>query len=338
MDVGLTMSTHGLLTRDERDFFLQKLDAAEMRPVALALHAERLGYHSLWFSDHVVMGRDTSAKHTANVSGTRAYPERPTMLDGVVTMGAIAARTKRIRLAPSVLVAPYRHPLTVAHQFATLDVLSNGRLIMGVGSGWDPQEFAAVGADYERRGAVTEESIEIWKHAWTAPWLDFRGRFYEIADVSLEPKPVQKPYPPIVYGAVTEAGARRAARTADGLYPMFLDAYADPGRFHSLRDAVLREAERIGRDVSRFRLYGFASGLVVDGSDELARRERRPTLTGTAEQVIADLGRFAAHGYSHLTMHFHVRSGSIDELFEIAERFAEEVLPAARGIEPRPFA
>jgi probable F420-dependent oxidoreductase len=332
------MSTHGLLTRDERDFFLQKLDASEMRPVQLAEKAEQLGYDSLWFSDHVVMGRNRTARHTANASGTRAYPERPTMLDGAVTMGAIASRTTRIRMAPSVLIAPYRHPLTVAHQFATLDVLSNGRLIMGVGSGWDPQEFSAVGGVYDQRGAITEECIEIWKHAWTAPWLDFRGRFYEIIDVSLEPKPIQQPHPPIVYGAVTRAGARRAARTSDGLYPMFLDAYADPGRFEHLRDAILREADAIGRDVSRFRLYGFASGLVVDASDELAGRERRPTLTGTAEQVISDLERFAAYGYSHLTMHFHVRSGSIAELFEIAERFAEDVLPAARSIEARPFA
>jgi probable F420-dependent oxidoreductase len=338
MDIGLTMSTHGLLGRDERDFFLQRLEASEMRPVELARLAERLGYHSVWFSDHVVMGRDDTTTHTANESGTRAYPDRPTMLDVVATMGALAAATSRIRMAPSVLIAPYRHPVTVAHQFATLDVLSDGRLIMGAGSGWDPQEFAAVGADYEHRGAITEECIEIWKHAWTSDYLDFRGRFFEIHDVSLEPKPVQKPHPPIVYGAVTETGARRAARTADGLYPMFLDTYADPGRFDHLRETVLREADRAGRDLSGFRLYAFASGLVTDADDELARRDPRPTLTGTAAQVLADLERFAAHGYSHVTLHLDVRSGTIGELFELAERLGEEVLPAASEIEVAPLA
>jgi probable F420-dependent oxidoreductase len=337
MDIGLAMSTHGLLVRDERDFFLQRLDPAEMRPVELAVRAEQLGYHSVWFSDHVAMGRTVSTRHTANESGKRAYPDRPAMLDIAVTMGAIAAHTSRIRMAPSVLIAPYRHPLVVAHQFATVDVLSNGRLIMGVGSGWDPEEFAAVGADFERRGAVTEECIAIWKHAWTSDWLDFHGRFYEITNVSLEPKPVQSPHPPIVFGAVSEVGARRAARTSDGLYPMFLDAYADPGRFERLREAVLREAERIGRDVSGFRLYAFASGLVVDAKDELASNGRRRTLTGTAEKVVGDLERFAACGYSHVTMHFDVRSGTIDELFEIVERFAAEVLPAARELEARAF-
>jgi probable F420-dependent oxidoreductase len=332
MNVGLTMSTHGLLTRDERDFFLQKLEPGEMRVVELAQLADHLGYHSLWFSDHVCMGRDLDATHTANESGTRAYPERPAMLDVVATIGALAAVTERVRLAPSVLIAPYRHPLTVAHQFATLDVLSNGRLIMSAGSGWDPQEFAALGADYEHRGAVTEECIEIWKHAWTEPWLDWHGRFYEIADVSLEPKPVQKPHPPIVFGAVTEIGARRAARVSDGLYPMFLDAYADPGRFEHLREAVLREGESVGRDLSGFRLYAFASGLIGDPVEGCRR-----TLTGNAEQVLADLRRFADHGYSHVTMHFDVRSGTIDELFETVERFAVEVLPAACELEARPL-
>ena len=152
VDIGLTMSTHGLLTRDERDFFLQRLGPDEMRPVELAEHAERLGYHSVWFSDHVVMGRTATTRHTANESGTRAYPDQPVMLDVVACMGAIAARTERIRMASSVHIAPYRHPLNSAHQFATIDVLSAGRLIVGVGSGWDTEEFAAVGADYGHRG------------------------------------------------------------------------------------------------------------------------------------------------------------------------------------------
>jgi probable F420-dependent oxidoreductase len=332
MDIGLTMSTHGLLRRDGRDFYLQKLDPEDMRPLELAELAERLGYHSVWFSDHVVMGRTVSTFHTANESGTRAYPDQPNMLDVVVTMGAVAARTTRLRLASSVHIAPYRHPLLSAHQFATVDVLSGGRVIVGVGSGWDPEEFAAVGADFEHRGAVTEECIEIYKKAWTQPWLEHRGRFFTIENVSMDPKPVQKPHPPIVYGAVTPAGARRAARCADGLYPMFLDTNGDPARYDDLREVVRREAERIRRDLTGFRLYAFASALVVDATDELARRDPRPTLTGTAAQVIADLEAFAAHGYHHITLHVDVRSGTIDELFEQVERFADEVLPAAKEI------
>ena len=332
MDVGLAMSTHGLLTRDERDFFLQRLEPEEMRPIELAQLADRLGYHSLWFSDHVCMGRDLGAKHTANESGMRAYPDRPVMLDVVATIGALAADN---RAGPACTVRADR---SVSPSVDGRAPVRDARRALGRqayherGLGWDPQEFAAVGADYEHRGAVTEECIEIWKHAWTEPWLNWHGRFYAINDVSLEPKPVQRPHPPIVFGGVTEAGARRAARTSNGLYPMFLDSYADPGRFDLLREVVLREGERVGRDLSGFRFYAFASGLVTDPIDG-----RRRTLTGSGEQVLADLQRFADHGYSHVTMHFEVPSGTIEELFETVERFAVEVLPAAAMIQAAPL-
>src|SRR4029077_13057645 len=95
--------------------------------------------------------------------------------------------TTSIRMASSVWIAPYRHPLVAAHQLATVEALSDDRMIEVVGSGWYPQEYAAVGGDFEHRGSVTEEQIEIFKHAWSAPYVDFHGRFYEITDVSLEP-------------------------------------------------------------------------------------------------------------------------------------------------------
>jgi probable F420-dependent oxidoreductase len=337
VDFGLTMPTHGLLLRDERDFYLQPLPAAEMRPVEVARLAERLGYHSVWFSDHVCMGRDTDTFHTANTSGKRAYPNQPVMLDMIATMGAVAAATTSLRLASSVWIAPYRHPLVAAHQLATVDVLSNGRLVVGVGSGWDPQEFAAVGGDFEHRGSVTEECIELFKHAWTEPWLDFRGRHVEIVDVSMEPKPVQKPHPPILFGTITEVGAARAARVADGIYPMFLDSYGDPARFEHVRGAAIREGERIGRDLSDFTMAAFCSGLITDADDRLARTRPRMTLTGTAEQIAEDVERFAAAGYSHLTMHFDVRSGAMSEYLELVDRFATEVIPLCGGIAARPF-
>ena len=338
MDFGLTMPTHGLLRRDERDFFLQSLPAAEMRPIEVAQLAERLGYHSVWFSDHVCMGRDEGAFHTANTSGTRAYPNRATMLDMIATMGAIAGATSTIRMASSVWIAPYRHPLVAAHQLATVDVLSGGRLIVGVGSGWDPQEFAAVGGDFEHRGSVTEEQIEIFKHAWTEPYLDFRGRFYEIRDVSLEPKPVQKPHPPLVFGAVSEVGARRAARTCDASTRCSSTASATP-RASSIcaRPSCARpsESDATSRASGCTRS---ARGSSSPAATSSRRRTPRMTLTGTADQVLSDIERFAAAGYSHLTMHFDVRSGSMAEYLEIATRFAEDVLPAAGAIAARPFA
>jgi probable F420-dependent oxidoreductase len=338
MDIGVAMPTHGLLTRDETNFYLQRVEADEMRVVEYAQRAEELGYHSVWFSDHVVMGGDLDVDYPANLSGKKAYPLRPNMLDAAVVMGALAATTSRIKFAPSVHIAPYRHPLSSAHQFATVDVLSNGRLIMGVGCGWEPDEFRALDADFEHRGALTEECIEIYKLAWSEPWVEFHGRFFDISNVSVDPKPVQKPHPPIVFGATTAAGARRAARTSDALYTVHLEPYIEIGVWDGLRDVVSEEAERIERDVGDFRMMTFASALPTDASDELARRDPRPTLTGAPEQILADLERFAEHGYSHVTLHFHVRSGTMTELFELLDRFAQEILPSAQAIEARAFA
>ncbi len=337
MDIGVTMATHGLLTRDDVNFYLQRLEPHDVRPIEFARHAERCGYHSVWFSDHVVMGRDLDMYYPANLSGTKAYPRRPTMFDAAVVMGGLAEATSEIKFAPSVHIAPYRHPLATAHQFACIDFLSRGRLIMGVGAGWEEQEFRALGADFAHRGAVTEESVRVYRAAWTQDWIEFDGRFFHIRDVSLDPKPWQKPCPPIVMGATTEKGAMRAARVADGLYTMHLDPYPPVDVWRSIRDACRHEGERLDKDMAQFWYGTFASALPCDAGDPIRARQQRPTLTGTSEEILQDIQRFADEGYQHITCHFDIRSGSVQELFEISERFAEEVLPGAREIKSAAF-
>jgi probable F420-dependent oxidoreductase len=178
------------------------------------------------------------------------------MLDAAVTMGAVAASTNTLKLGTSVLIVPYRNPLSDARQFATVDALSNGRLILGVGAGWMKEEFDALGLSYAERGAMANECIEIFKRSWTTEVVDFHGRFYNFDSVSMDPKPVKKPRPPIIFGGVVPAGARRAARYCDGFYPIFLDPQAEPKRFAPLLDEIRREAGRLGRDLSKGRTCG----------------------------------------------------------------------------------
>jgi probable F420-dependent oxidoreductase len=283
------------------------------------------------------MERVTDNDHPANQSGTRVYPDRPVMLDPLTAMAMCAAATETIKLATSVLIAPYRTPLAVAHAFATIDALSGGRVMVGVGSGWEKSEFQAVGASYDDRGPLTEESIEVWKHAWTADWLDHKGEFFEFHDVTLEPKPAQPGGPPVFYGAVSKAGSRRAARVADGLYPMFLDTYVDPARFEPLRDVILKEADKVERDLSDFGWLAFASAQLTDAGNPRSQERPRPTITGTPEQVLEDLQAFADARYSHATVFFDCPSGSIEEFVEMAEQFGTEVIPEANKIEAAPF-
>ena len=272
MDFGLTLMTHGIMTRDSAgDGMLQHLPASAMEPIESSIRAESLGYHSVWLSDHVVTERISHGVHTANSSGKRAYPDRPDLLDVPTTMAAIAAMTSTIRMSPSVYIAPYRHPLLTAHQIATVDVISNGRTMLAVGVGWELGEFSALGIPFDPRGSITEESIQIYKKAWTDPWISFEGKHFNISDVSMDPKPIQKPHPPIWYGGLTPIAAKRAARHCTGLYPMFLDTHGHPSRMDHLREEVLREAERIGRDLTGFQLGGFCS-VRICGADEISSR------------------------------------------------------------------
>ena len=339
MDFGVQLLTHGIMTRDrDGDAYIEKIAAAEMRPVETAVLAEQLGFHSVWLSDHVVTERVTEGSpHVANSTGKRAYPDRPNMLDVPVTLGAIASRTSTLRMSPSVWIAPYRHPLIAAHMFATLDVLSQGRVIIAYGAGWERGEFEALGRRLEDRGPLTDETIEVMIKAWTQDWIDHSGRFYEIHDVSMDPKPVQSPHPPLWYGGVTPVGARRAGRTCECLYPMFLDANVEPSLWDHLRDEFVREAEKCGRDSSQLQLGCFATVRLTNGTEPHSW-PKRPCLTGTPEQVLEDLQRFAEHGYKHVTCHFDVPSVSPAEWEEQLQQWGEEILPIARTFVPRPLA
>jgi probable F420-dependent oxidoreductase len=334
MDIGLNMPTHGLLHRQGRDIFIEKVAPEELRLAHIAERAEQLGYHSLWFPDHVLMPRVIASAHTVNPeSGKSAYDDQPNMLDAAVTMAAIAARTTTIRLAPSVLISPYRHPLSDARQFASIDVLSGGRLLMAVGPGWCKEEFDALELHFAMRSAMTEECLQIYKLAWTQPWLSFNGQFYNFPDVSIDPKPAQRPRPRIVYGGVTAAGARRALRHCDGFYPIVTEADAGRRQFTELRDLIRREAAAMGRDLESFQMLTLVMCLLNKNGDAPLSTRPRPFMTGNAEQVAADLEMLARLDYSHCTLHLDVRSRTIAEFVDMMEEFGELVLPLVGNFE-----
>ena len=331
MDIGIYATTHGVGYRDESDFFLKSATLEQMRPVRIAQLAEAAGFHSMWFPDHVCMPIGSSSAHVANASGKRAYEAHHNMLDAAVTMGAAAAATSKLRLGTSVLIAPYRNPLSDARQFATVDLLSNGRLMLGVGAGWMREEFAALGLPYAERGAMANECIEIFKRSWTREVVEFHGRYFNFDDISMDPKPAQQPRPPIFFGGVVPAGARRAVRHCDGFYPIFLDPHAEPTRFAPLQEEIRREADRIGRDLSKFFMMAVASGRIAGHGERQSGSGPRPICTGSADQVLSDLQRFADAGYSLVVFIFDC-FGRIDELETQIQRFGEEIIRPAAGI------
>lgn len=247
---------------------------------ALARCAEETGFESLWAVEHVVVPVGYTAEYPYSRSGRMPGPEDAPIPDPVVSLAYAAALTRRIKLATGVLILPQRHPAYVAKEFATLDVLSGGRAILGVGIGWLHEEFAAVGVPFRERAARTEESIRALRSLWKGEPEAFEGRFYRWGPVQSHPKPVQPGGVPIVIGGHVDNAARRAARYGDGFFPVRGDA----GRIAELQRLLREECATIGRDPAEIEITAGAPGTGLDA----IRRHRD---LGVSRLTIAAPGR-----------------------------------------------
>lgn len=207
----------------------------------LARTAESVGFESLWTVEHVVIPKGYASKYPYSRDGKLPGGESAPIPDPFVWLAYAAAVTTKIRLATGIVILPQRHPLYVAKEAATLDVLSRGRAILGVGIGWLKEEFDAIGVPFESRAARTEESIEALRSLWRAGESEHRGTHYAWPSVASNPKPVQ-PRIPIVIGGHTKSAARRAARVGDGFFPARSDTLAE------CMAELSAECARIGRD------------------------------------------------------------------------------------------
>jgi probable F420-dependent oxidoreductase len=193
-----------------------------------ARRAEDAGFESLWIGDHVALPLDAPD------------PADEHRLELVVSLAHLAALTSRVRLATGVAVLPLRHPVLLAKQLASIDVLSKGRLIVGIGVGYVEAELAALGASVADRGAQTDEYLAAMLALWDEPMPSFDGRFVSFSDVMERPRPIQKPHPPIVCGGHSPASYRRATQVTNGWYGWELDPEQTAGAVTALREAENR--------------------------------------------------------------------------------------------------
>lgn len=283
---------------------------------AVARRAEELGYTSLWTFQRVAVPVDQDYG-----------PQYRSVLDPVVALGFAAAVTSEVRLGIGVVNAPFLSPAILAKQAATVDVLSNGRLDVGLGLGWAPHEFAVVGAPWERRGARLADYVACLRALWADDPVAFSGTFYDVPPARMLPKPVQRPAPPILLGGAAEAALRRAGRVADGWISGSRQNLAEVA---ACVDTVRGAAEEAGRDPAALRLI--VRGVVQldpeEGADEQADDGARRPLTGSAEQIRDDLGRLAEVGVTEvfLDLNFAPRVGSPDVDPVASEAHAHEVL------------
>lgn len=258
-----------------------------IREVALA--AEALGFDSVWTTDHILVPQ----------AHLEPYGR---IFETWTTLAYVAAITQRVRLGTSILLLALRHPVLVAKQAATLDQLSGGRLILGVGAGWLAQEFEHLGVPFRRRIRLLEEGLALMRVLWADPRPRFEGRFFRITDAVFEPLPAQPGGPPVWIGGNTEAAVRRAARLGDGWHPVGLDP-------ETLRERVERlRAWANGRPVTVICRMYVALDAALPPVYTSPTGERRMRLTGSPEQVAAGLRSLRAAGADGVVLTFEAPS------------------------------
>ncbi len=236
--------------------------AARIR--ATALTAERLGYHVLWTAGDIICPQTITAPYP--YGGRFPYPVSDPIIDIVATLSYVAALTSRIKLGSSVLLLPYRNPIVLAKELASLDVLSNGRLLLGVAGGWLQEEFDMLGIPFHERGRRMDEYLALLRALWTEERVSFRGRWFALDEAAFFPKPVQKPRLPIWIGGGSPAALQRIAHVGDGWIAAPRPSLEDLAKDIT---AIRQLAEQAGRDPEAI---GIASGSAARSVEELLSR------------------------------------------------------------------
>lgn len=297
--------------------------------VTMAREGERMGFASATVADHIVFPTVVESKYPYDASGI--HPSKGDALEQLSLMSFVAGATERLRLIASVMVLPHRNPILAAKMIATMDVLSRGRITLGIGVGWMREEFAALHApDFDKRGAVSDEYVAIFRKLWTSEGpVEHRGEHYDFGPLRFQPRPVQRPHPPIWVGGHTRPALRRTARLGDGWLPVggVATAPLGPAEFASLVAELRRLAEAEGRDPASITI-AFAPRLNHTATPLPGGAERKP-FNGSSEQIVEDVETYRRLGVSHLSFDF--RATTLSETLERMDRFAREVMPHARG-------
>jgi len=293
MQIGCHLPTQGpLATREAVETFARE---SEQRHVA-----------SLWVSDHVIFPRTATGSYPG---GRFPHPPDKAYLEPVITLAAAAMCTTRARLGASVFVLGHRHPIVMAKMLTTIDALSQGRLIVGVGVGWWKEELELLGAPFHARGRQADEMLSVFKALWTQDNPRFKGEFYDVSEVGFAPKPVQKPHPPIWVGGDSPGAFRRVVTLGDGWHA----TSKDPDQLREALGRLRTVADQHRRDIKTIELsvrYSLSDGMLGKG----------------AQMVIDQLGEYKRIGLSHVLIDF--RRDDLARMLELLDLVTTTIRPA----------
>ena len=293
MDIGCHLPTQGPLATGEA-------------LTAFAREADRRGIASLWVSDHVIFPRTATGSYPG---GRFPHPPDKPYLEPVVTLAAATVCTTRARLGASVFILGHRHPVVMAKMLTSIDALSNGRLICGVGVGWWKEELEILGVPFNRRGRQADEILKVFTTLWSDAHPSFEGEFFRFRDIGFAPKPVQKPRPPIWVGGDSPGAFRRVVTLADGWHAT------------SKTPAEVREA------LPRLRAAADKVGRAFDTIVLSLRYTLRDDLLGKGTQAVVDtLVEYKRLGLSHIVLEF--RRDDLGRMLEILDLVTSAVRPA----------
>jgi len=293
MDIGCHLPTQGpVATRDALMTFARE---AEKRDIA-----------SLWVSDHVIFPR----KATGSYPGGRfPHPPDKAYLEPVVALAAAAACTSRARLGASVFILGHRHPVVMAKMLTSIDALSNGRLICGVGVGWWKEELEILGAPFHERGRQADEMLRVFKALWTEDNPSFAGEYFRFSDIGFAPKPVQKPHPPIWVGGDSPGAFKRVVTLGDGWHATSktpAELKEALGRLRAVADAARRPFESIALSIR----YSLKAELLARGT----------------QAVVDQLCEYKRLGLGHVMIDF--RRDDLTQMLELLELVTGTFRPA----------
>ena len=300
---------------------------ARSQPLSeIAQKGEQLGFHCMVAGDHILVPDEIESPYPYTVDGrfpgggTGEYFEQLTLLT------YLAGITTQIRLVPSVMIVPHRPALLTAKILSTLDVLSEGRLTVGVGVGWMKEEFEALGAPpFRERGAVTNEYLQAFIELWSNESPDFKGKYCDVSGIKFLPKPIQKPHPPIWVGGHSKAALKRTAIYGDGWHPVgAIPANPlEPDELINKLSQLYDYANQVNRDPTTLEIAMKAPLYDSEsGSTNIRRR-----FSGDVDEILEDIKIYAESGVTHLI--FDIRGNDLHQALEKLQWFAEDVMQFA---------
>ena len=274
--------------------------------VTFAREAEKRDVASLWVSDHVIFPRTATGRYPG---GRFPHPPDKPYLEPVTVLAAAAVVTTRARLGASVFILGHRHPIVMAKMLTSIDALSNGRLICGVGVGWWKEELEMLGVPFEKRGRQADEILRAFQALWTMENPSLSGEFFRFRDLGFAPKPVQKPHPPIWVGGDSPGAFRRAATFGDGWHA----TSKTPTEFREALDRLRRAADMVSRRFETIELslrFGLTDDLIAQGP----------------QAVIDLLAAYKHLGLTHILLEF--RRDDLNRMLEILDFVTTTIRPA----------